>query len=783
MTDRWKYFLEFQNQRHELQPEQQVVGRSRKCDLSIPDPSASRKHVVLTPGEGLIALEDLGSSNGTFINGERIQGTGILRHGDRLGLGDAEVQVVIEAALPLETVRLPTDDLAVPDAGVGEATTMLQAASVRLAQDAIGQPPTTAGAAIQELDPQSLPTSGSHMAPPPVAPPAASSGQHMAPPPTGKGSGQHMEPPTPEGEAPEPPAPGDPLRTARLDTASLAGAIPPSPTPRDSGPQAENPLATTVLPTDVGNKAGADPLLTARLDAQALREPTAGAADPRQTTRIDTSQYQAPEAPPTASELQTSPAPHPGSPEFQALQTSRLSPEQLRAVQDQLAPGTGETPPVETEPGRAEAPTAELVPPQPIPDLAIPQVPSFDPEPVAASEPAEAFEPPPLEAPSQAELSPDIDLPSLEAPDIELPPELQPEPAASTEPSFAESAEVPSFDLPTMDLPAFEAPDAFPAPPTAFDAPLPGGRDLPSFEAPDFGSTPTDLPALDLEPPAVTEAPPLEPALSAPSTVEPPAAPPTSFAPPAVPPPPAPAAKPKTPDSSFGQGAYVPPPAPTPLDVPVPDSAIPDLRDLAAQKPMAGDGEMLPSLEGFDTTLGPGAELPPSMQRAQENMARTREEAEVEQAPAASNPYVSPEASKPPAGFFIRAVAVILDSLWMGALSAAAAAVPLFLADVVPAEIGGLPVAALLGTGVLVFNLLVVLIGWSVWGRTPGKKLTGLAVCDAQGKPGIGFAKALVRLFGYFLSSLLLGIGHLLALGKSRKALHDHLAGTTVRKI
>lgn len=776
MTDRWKYFLEFQNQRQELKPQRQVVGRSRKCDLSIPDPSASRKHVVLTPGEGLIALEDLGSSNGTFINGEQIQGTGILRHDDQLSLGDAEVKVVIEASVPLETVRLPTDDLAVPGAEVGEATTMLQAASVRLAQDAIGQPPVAAAPA---LDPQPPATTGSHMAPPPI------------------GSGQHMTPPAPGAGAPAAPIPSDPLRTAHLDPASFAGAIPSPAAPAGSAPDstpppAVNPLATTILPA---NPTGTDPLLTARLDAHALRAQEEAAVDPRQTTRIDTSQFQNPAGPPEAVPPEVVPpevVPHPSSPEAEALQTSRLSPEQLRAVQDQLTASSQVVTP----------PLAQPSAPEPLPELAIPDVPSLDPEPLSAFEastPAEAFQPPALDTPPLIELPPleapvvpepavALDPPAFEVPDIELPPELQlelrPEPVASTEPSFSESAEVPSFDLPTMDLPAFEAPDSFPAAP-AFEAPLPGGQELPTFEAPDFASTPASLPALDLDPPAINDLPPLDP--------DPPASPALAFEAPSMPPaglePPAPPATPSftaepAAKDSFGEGAYVPPPAHPPLEVPVPSSAVPDLRDLAAQRPPGGgDNEMLSSLEGFDTTLGPGAELPPSMQRAQESLARTRDETEVEATPAAANPYVSPDASQPPAGFFIRVAAALIDFLWMGGLSAAAAAVPLFLSDLVPVEVGGLPVAALLGTGVAVFNLLVVLVGWSVWGRTPGKKITGLAVCDAQGKPGIGFPKALVRLFGYFISSMFFGLGHLLALGKNRKALHDYLAGTIVRKL
>ena len=61
-----------------------TIGRSQECDLVLKGGYPSRKHARLYFSEGTARLEDLGSSNGTFVNGERITGTVALKDGDRL---------------------------------------------------------------------------------------------------------------------------------------------------------------------------------------------------------------------------------------------------------------------------------------------------------------------------------------------------------------------------------------------------------------------------------------------------------------------------------------------------------------------------------------------------------------------------------------------------------------------------------------------------------------------------------------------------------------------------
>ena len=62
-----------------------INGRAENCDLLLPLPNISRKHVALTPGSGGIMVEDLNLSNGVSINDNSVQ-KAILHAGDVLEL-------------------------------------------------------------------------------------------------------------------------------------------------------------------------------------------------------------------------------------------------------------------------------------------------------------------------------------------------------------------------------------------------------------------------------------------------------------------------------------------------------------------------------------------------------------------------------------------------------------------------------------------------------------------------------------------------------------------------
>ncbi|MDZ4766903.1 MAG: FHA domain-containing protein [Chloroflexota bacterium] len=76
------------NQIYELTKEIVTIGRDITNDIVINDPEVSRHHMRLTRGAGGFTLEDLGSTNGTFINGQRLTGARPLRNGELVGLGE-----------------------------------------------------------------------------------------------------------------------------------------------------------------------------------------------------------------------------------------------------------------------------------------------------------------------------------------------------------------------------------------------------------------------------------------------------------------------------------------------------------------------------------------------------------------------------------------------------------------------------------------------------------------------------------------------------------------------
>jgi hypothetical protein len=71
-----------------------LIGRdSSRVDIPVLHPSVSRTHCRLIMADGSLLLEDVGSSNGTFINGARIQEATPVGGRDAVRLGDVEVSI------------------------------------------------------------------------------------------------------------------------------------------------------------------------------------------------------------------------------------------------------------------------------------------------------------------------------------------------------------------------------------------------------------------------------------------------------------------------------------------------------------------------------------------------------------------------------------------------------------------------------------------------------------------------------------------------------------------
>jgi two-component system, cell cycle response regulator len=90
------------------------IGRSSKSDIRVDQDSVSRHHAELRTEAGRVAIRDLGSTNGTYVNDETVSRTHKLRNGDLIKIGRAIFKFIasnnIEAAYHDEIYRLTTID-------------------------------------------------------------------------------------------------------------------------------------------------------------------------------------------------------------------------------------------------------------------------------------------------------------------------------------------------------------------------------------------------------------------------------------------------------------------------------------------------------------------------------------------------------------------------------------------------------------------------------------------------------------------------------------------------
>lgn len=125
-----------------LDGDQLTIGRDSTNGVAINDAEISRKHARMMFQGGKYVLEDLGSTNGTFVNGQRLAGPVVLKPGDVVSLGE---QIVL-----------------MYDAIAGDA-----GATVAVPRKAVQAPPPAYSAPQQSYAPPPQPQ---YSAPPPPAP-------------------------------------------------------------------------------------------------------------------------------------------------------------------------------------------------------------------------------------------------------------------------------------------------------------------------------------------------------------------------------------------------------------------------------------------------------------------------------------------------------------------------------------------------------------------------------------------------------------------------------------
>jgi len=146
-----------------------------------------------------------------------------------------------------------------------------------------------------------------------------------------------------------------------------------------------------------------------------------------------------------------------------------------------------------------------------------------------------------------------------------------------------------------------------------------------------------------------------------------------------------------------------------------------------------------------------------------------------------------------PAGFWVRFVAVIIDSMILWFFTFPVSLVMGLISLALGFAASGEPVPGIFSGPLLMFQILSYFINAIIWigyfayfyqkkGATPGKLLFNMRVVDAQTGANLNLKQTILReMIGKVLSGLFLGIGYIIAaFREDRKALHDLLAGTQV---
>jgi hypothetical protein len=96
-----------------------TLGRSSYASIVVNNPLASREHAIIRPVTGGLEVVDLGSKNGTFVNGARLEGSTPVVPGDRVKIGTDVLEIVQVAARDASSLRVATH----PGRPVGEDVT------------------------------------------------------------------------------------------------------------------------------------------------------------------------------------------------------------------------------------------------------------------------------------------------------------------------------------------------------------------------------------------------------------------------------------------------------------------------------------------------------------------------------------------------------------------------------------------------------------------------------------------------------------------------------------
>lgn len=113
-------WLRLETHRYPLRQGETTIGRSPYCSVQLMSLQASREHAAIAVSGDVTTITDLGSRNGTFVNGRRITSPTRILIGDKVAIGGLELVLFESASIP-DAAANTQENLAIP-ASVLETT-------------------------------------------------------------------------------------------------------------------------------------------------------------------------------------------------------------------------------------------------------------------------------------------------------------------------------------------------------------------------------------------------------------------------------------------------------------------------------------------------------------------------------------------------------------------------------------------------------------------------------------------------------------------------------------
>jgi hypothetical protein len=129
-----EYRLQFRGTLFPIRSGEIILGRSSYASIVVNNPLASREHAVVRSSGGRLEVADLGSKNGTYVNGTRIEGAVPVDVGDVIKIGTDVVEVARISAQDPQQLRMATEPGRAPGQALDGDTTVNLGRSVELSE-------------------------------------------------------------------------------------------------------------------------------------------------------------------------------------------------------------------------------------------------------------------------------------------------------------------------------------------------------------------------------------------------------------------------------------------------------------------------------------------------------------------------------------------------------------------------------------------------------------------------------------------------------------------------